>query len=52
MCPPPTTAPTTPALLQCSVTSAAQFEALLLEELDVEATAMLEVPEEATDFRM
>lgn len=30
----------------------AQFEALLLDELDVEATAMPEVPEEATDLRM
>lgn len=30
----------------------AQFEALLLEELDVEATAVPEVPEEATDLRM
>lgn len=49
MPPPP---PQPPALLKCSVTSAAQFEALLLEELDVEAMAMLEVPEEATDFRM
>lgn len=30
----------------------AQFEALLLEEVEVEATAMPEVTEEATDLRM
>lgn len=29
-----------------------QFEALLLEELEVEATAMLELPVAATDLRM
>lgn len=29
-----------------------QFEALLLEELDVEAMAMLELPVAATDLRM
>lgn len=32
--------------------ASAQFEALLLDELDVEATAMPKVPEEATDLRM
>lgn len=43
-----------PTLSNRSVTSGAwaQFEALLLEELDVEAMAMPEVPEEATDLRM
>lgn len=30
----------------------AQFEELLLEELDVEATAMPAPPEDATDLRM
>lgn len=47
--PPP---PPPPVYVLSQVFGESQLEALLLEELDVEATAMLELPEEPTDLRM